>query len=250
MRVKWPLVGRAAEIHTIAAAVTAPGLSGIVVSGAAGVGKSRLVREALKGANPRWIVGTAAARELPLGAFAAWAGDPDGDRLQLVRGVIQAVTSTPTGAPALLGVDDAHLLDDLSAFVLHQVVQRGAARVVLTVREGDPIPETWGILYASGRGLRLHREPAPQVGTLDRTLIVGMVARALIAPRLGTQMRYLEGLIRGQNEARLYIDNSRAGAAEPERYMLRRGYLEAADIADAAGAPALAEQYRQKAAER
>lgn len=198
MRVKWPLVGRAAEIHTIAAAVTAPGLSGIVVSGAAGVGKSRLVREALKGANPRWIVGTAAARELPLGAFAAWAGDPDGDRLQLVRGVIQAVTSTPTGAPALLGVDDAHLLDDLSAFVLHQVVQRGAARVVLTVREGDPIPESVREIWKD------HPFDRLDVGPLRQQDSTELLAAALDAPVDADAAHRLWQLTRGNA---LYVRN-------------------------------------------
>lgn len=135
-------MGRAAEVHTLRSAVSAPGLSGIVVSGVAGIGKSRVVREALAGANPHWIVGTTAARGLPLGAFAAWADHLDGDRLQLVRGVIDAITATPTGGPAFLVVDDAQLLDDLSAFVLHQIVQRRAARVVLTVRDGDPVPDS------------------------------------------------------------------------------------------------------------
>ncbi|MGW0162513.1 AAA family ATPase [Mycobacterium sp. NPDC003323] len=142
MRLRWPLVGRAAEIPRIRNAVTAPDLRGAVVSGPAGIGKSRAVREALHGGRPHWVVGTTAARQLPLGAFAAWASDPDGDRLQLVRGVIDAVTATPTGAPALIVVDDAHLLDDLSAFVLHQIAQRGSGRVVLTVRDGEPVPDS------------------------------------------------------------------------------------------------------------
>ncbi len=156
-------MGRAAEVHTLRAAVSAPGLSGIVVSGVAGIGKSRVVREALSGANPHWIVGTTAARGLPLGAFAAWADHLDGDRLQLVRGVIDAITATPTGGPAFLVVDDAHLLDDLSAFVLHQVVQRHAARVVLTVRDGDPVPgsvrEIWKDHTFDRLDLRPLREP-------------------------------------------------------------------------------------------
>lgn len=198
MRVNWPLVGRAAEIHTIRASVTAPELSGIVVSGAAGVGKSRLVREALKGANPRWIVGTTAARGLPLGAFAAWAGDPDGDRLQLVRGVIEAVTSTPTGHPALLGIDDAQLLDDLSAFVLHQVVQRRAARVVLTVREGDPIPDSVREIWKDHQFQRL------QVGPLRQQDSAELLGAALDGPVDSDAAHRLWQLTRGNA---LYLRN-------------------------------------------
>ena len=45
---RWPLVGRSSELELIARARSA-GASGIMVIGAAGVGKSRLAREALRG---------------------------------------------------------------------------------------------------------------------------------------------------------------------------------------------------------
>ncbi|MBX9982431.1 MAG: AAA family ATPase, partial [Mycobacterium gordonae] len=77
MRLSWPLVGRSEEMRTIKAALTTSGVSGVVVSGAAGVGKSRIVREALSAASSgqrecRWAVGASAARAVPLGAFTAW----------------------------------------------------------------------------------------------------------------------------------------------------------------------------------
>src|SRR4051812_49596698 len=132
-------------MRTIVAAISDPGLAGILVSGPAGVGKSRIVREGLssvasQGFEPRWAVGTMSARKLPLGAFAPWAGSSSSDRLQLVRGVIDSVTSAPPGTAVVLGVDDVHLLDELSTFVLHQIVQRQAAKIVLTVREGERVP--------------------------------------------------------------------------------------------------------------
>ncbi|MBV9334673.1 MAG: ATP-binding protein, partial [Solirubrobacterales bacterium] len=43
---QWPLVGRAGELELIARA-RSEGASGVVLVGAAGVGKSRLAREAL-----------------------------------------------------------------------------------------------------------------------------------------------------------------------------------------------------------
>ena len=53
------------------------------------------------------------------------------------------------GAEVIVGVDDVHLLDDLSTFVVHQIVQRSAAKVILTVRDGAPIPaavqEIWKV---------------------------------------------------------------------------------------------------------
>lgn len=136
----WPLTGRSAEIRAVRAGVSARDTAGVVVCGPAGVGKSRLVRDALQGSEYRWIVGTTSARDIPLGAFTAWTRSADDDRLRLVHSVIEAVTAAPPGRPVIVAVDDAHLLDDLSVFVLHQIVQWRAAKVVLTVRDGSDGP--------------------------------------------------------------------------------------------------------------
>ena len=144
MRLTWPLIGRSQEMQVIGAAMSDPDCSGIVICGAAGVGKSRIAREALsalasKGCEIRWTVGTSSARDLPLAAFSSWAPSAAADSLQLVRGVMDSLTSASPGTPVVVGVDDAHLLDDLSTFVLVQIIERRAAKVVLTLREGEPI---------------------------------------------------------------------------------------------------------------
>ena len=145
VRMSWPLTGRSEELRHINGALSDSDRSGILIAGAAGVGKSRIAREALAasastGCETRWAVGTSSAGTLPLGAFTAWVRSGVTDTLQLVRGVIEALTSAQGGTPVVVGVDDAHLLDDLSIFVLHQIVQRRAAKVLLTVRDGEPIP--------------------------------------------------------------------------------------------------------------
>src|ERR1700736_1699375 len=116
VRLAWPLVGRWEELRLIEAAIKHGNSSGVVIRGAAGVGKSRVAREALnlaasKGFETRWAVGTASAHALPLGAFAAWAGSAIGDQLRVVRDVIEAVTSSPKGAAVVLAVDNVPLLD-------------------------------------------------------------------------------------------------------------------------------------------
>jgi DNA-binding CsgD family transcriptional regulator len=164
VRLSWPLVGRSEEMRTIEAAVVASGVSGVVIRGAAGVGKSRIAREALSaavshGCAGRWVVGTSAARAIPLGAFTAWAQPGVTDTHQLLGGVMESLTAAPSGTPVVLGVDDAHLLDDLSIFVLHQILQRGAAKVVLTVRDGDPIDTAVQEIWAVGEFDRLDLQP-------------------------------------------------------------------------------------------
>jgi DNA-binding CsgD family transcriptional regulator len=151
-------------MRTIEAAIMASDVSGIVIRGAAGVGKSRIAREALsaavsQGCEGRWVAGTSAARAIPLGAFTAWAQPGVTDTLQLLRGVMESLTAAPSGATVVLAVDDVHLLDDLSIFVLHQIVQRGAAKVVLTVRDGEPMPASVQEIWMVGQFDRLELLP-------------------------------------------------------------------------------------------
>lgn len=159
----WPLTGRAEELRTIAVALSGRDSSGIVVRGTAGVGKTRLAREALtqaasRGCAIRWAVATSSARALPLGAFGSWASAST-DKLQLVRDMIESLTSAPRGTRVVLGVDDVHLLDDLSALVLHQIVQRRAAKLVLTVRDSEVVPVAVQEVWASGEFERLDLQP-------------------------------------------------------------------------------------------
>ena len=65
----------------------------------------------------------------------------EGNPLQLVAGAIKAITASPDGAPVLVVVDDARLLDNLSALVFHQLVLRRAATVTVTIRTGAPAPD-------------------------------------------------------------------------------------------------------------
>jgi len=151
-------------MRAIGAAISDSDVSGIVVGGAAGVGKSRIAREALaaavsRGCEGRWAVGTSSARTLPLGAFTAWEQSGITDTVQLVRGVIESLTAAPAGTAVVVCVDDVHLLDDLSTFVVQQIVQRGAAKLVLTVRDGEPIPAAVQEIWRGGQFDRLDLQP-------------------------------------------------------------------------------------------
>ncbi len=149
----WPLTGRDDELHSIAAALDGPG--GIVLDGGAGVGKTRLARAALADHTAdrvRWVIATHSARGIPLGAFGSLLGplpESPGSALGCAR-------TTLSSGGTLLAVDDAHLLDDASAALLHQLAIEHAARVVVTVRAGERAPDAVTALWKDGLIPRLE----------------------------------------------------------------------------------------------
>jgi hypothetical protein len=62
----------------------------------------------------------------------------------------------------LVFVDDAHLLDDLSALVLHHLVHSRAAAVIVTIRTGEPAPAAVTALWKDGLLRRYELEPCLQ----------------------------------------------------------------------------------------
>jgi DNA-binding CsgD family transcriptional regulator len=184
MRLTWPLIGRMEEMRAIEAATSASDVAGILVCGPAGAGKSRIAREALsaaasQGCETHWIVGTSSARAIPLGAFTAWAPSGVTDTFQLLRGVIESLTASSATAKVVLGVDDVHLLDDLSTFVVHQIVQQGAAKVILTVRDGAPIPPAVQEVWTAGQFDRLDLQ---QLSLDETTMLLAATLEGSVDP--------------------------------------------------------------------
>ncbi|MGZ5364783.1 MAG: AAA family ATPase, partial [Mycobacterium sp.] len=175
-----PLAGRDGELSTIRRALSGGSKNfGVVIVGAAGVGKTRLAREVLTraenaGERTNWIVGTESARALPLGAFTALISDPIADPMPNVRHVINSFVAQQRQGRILIGVDDAHLLDGLSAHVVHQLAHSRGARLVVTLRAGTKPPDAITALWKDGLLTRLDLEPL----TVEAT-------RAMIETALG-----------------------------------------------------------------
>jgi len=97
----WPLVGRDQELRFVVAALRSQtSRGGVVLAGAAGVGKTRLAREALQRAAPqgteiRWAYGTASARSTPLGAFEGLLGDLGNDPNQIISHAVETLAQCP-----------------------------------------------------------------------------------------------------------------------------------------------------------
>lgn len=195
--VEWPLTGRTEEMRVVADALGGGAhCAGVVIVGRAGVGKTRLSREAVAAtAGPGWCVlpvtATATARAIPLGAFAQWMGHSGGQQVNVVVSVIDAMTAAAGDARMLVTVDDAHLLDDVSAFVVHQLVRRGLATVIATARSARPVPEPLSALWKDGLLRRLDLQP------LSRTQCDTLVESALRGPLSDDACQRMFDLTRG-----------------------------------------------------
>ncbi|MGV0852507.1 LuxR C-terminal-related transcriptional regulator [Mycolicibacterium phlei] len=170
MRFTWPLIGRASELRAIAATISDPGTAGVVVRGAAGVGKSRLVAEALQSmasarCRVRRVAATSATRGVPLGALSSLVEPAGQNAVSLVRQALAALAA-PAGT-VVVGVDDAHLLDDLSTFVLSQAVDRRIAKVLLTVRDDESIPAAVQEIWRNFEFRRLDLAPLSAAETAE-----------------------------------------------------------------------------------
>jgi DNA-binding CsgD family transcriptional regulator len=142
-------VGRREELAFIGDAFGERGSRGVILAGAAGVGKSRLAAESLalvasNGFTTSWAIGSRAAATIPFGALAHLL--PEDIPLSPDRGnVLRAAADAMIGMHNerfVLGVDDAHLLDEQSIALLQHLVLTDRTFLLLTVRTGEPVPDT------------------------------------------------------------------------------------------------------------
>lgn len=200
MRREWPLVGRTEEIGRLDRSLVQEH-RGIVLAGAAGVGKTRLATEVLErcrkaGLATARVSATRAGASIPLGAFAPLLptsrspqqGAVD-DAAHLLHMCAASLAQRAAGRPLVLLVDDAHLLDDMSATLVHQVSDTGVATVIVTVRIGEHAPDPVVALWKDGLVERIElnglgRGPVTEVltaalgGPIDDATLDELMARS------------------------------------------------------------------------
>ncbi|MEV6289515.1 LuxR C-terminal-related transcriptional regulator [Streptomyces sp. NPDC051896] len=150
LELPWPFTGRDEELELVRTS-SAAGRHGIVVTGPAGQGKTRLITEAVRGTEHTLVTGTPEAQDLPFAAFAHLLPEP----VSLHRAV------RILSGVRLLVVDDAHLLDEASAALVHQLAVHGRTRLVVAAVDGVPAPGAVSRLWTGELLPRLPLEPLP-----------------------------------------------------------------------------------------
>jgi hypothetical protein len=133
-------------------AVDSLGRTGVALVGNEGVGKTTLATmavEQLGCGEPLWVVGTFAQSAVPFGAFGPLLDVQDaGKPAALIRSAADSVLAQADSRPII--VDNARLLDPLSASLVYHLAQEPASPLIVTVRSVLRIPQVVSALWNDG----------------------------------------------------------------------------------------------------
>lgn len=182
----WPIVARDDERRQALTALADDAqFRGVALVGESGVGKSTLARwlaETLEsdGATVRYVLGTQTGSTVPLGAFyrSVTVQAPQEPAAMLAA----AQRTLEQEANLVVVVDDAQLLDPLSATLVHQLAASGCARLIVTIRSGEPVPDAITALLKERLLLSLHIEAftPQQTEQLARAVLGDVVDTGLV----------------------------------------------------------------------
>ncbi|NEA68790.1 LuxR family transcriptional regulator [Streptomyces sp. SID12488] len=187
LELPWLFTGRDDELELIRRSLASE-RHGVVVTGPAGRGKTRLVTEAVRGADCAKVIGTPETRGIPFAAFAHLLPE----QVSLHRAV-----QLLSGVRTLL-VDDAHLLDDSSAALVHQLAVHGRTRLLVVATDGAPAPDAVSRLWTGEVLPRLALEPLPREETAQ---LVAAGAGGPVEPLTARRLHHLS-----QGDLRLLRD--------------------------------------------
>ena len=150
----------ASTVAQVTAALQSAQVSGAVLTGPAGVGKTALANAAaeLSTARCHTVTGTAPERAVPFGAFRGLIGFAEiGRPAEVLRAARAALTRQP--GELLLIVDDAQHLDSLSATLVYQLALSGSARLIVTVDPAAPLLHVVTALWSDNLLTRIDVKP-------------------------------------------------------------------------------------------
>jgi DNA-binding CsgD family transcriptional regulator/tetratricopeptide (TPR) repeat protein len=193
----WPFVGRTSQLARVRRIRSGPGgRAGVVLVGPAGSGLTRLARTVLdaaaaEGWTARWVMATRSASEIPLGALAQLlvTADPVAGP-QLLPQVAAHLVEGAGGRNLIVGVNDAHLLDTVSASVLHHLAVTRSAFLVLTARTDVSVPDP---VFALWKENLLERVDVHEFDEDETAELLGRVVEAQVDRATVHQLHTLTG---------------------------------------------------------
>jgi DNA-binding NarL/FixJ family response regulator/tetratricopeptide (TPR) repeat protein len=220
-RTRWPLVARREELDLFAEILDDQACRGLLVSGPAGVGKTRFADEcATVAVGSGFAIGTATATRssatIPLGALihllpAEAATDPV-DPVRRFAGAAAAFRERAGERRFVLVVDDLHHLDATSVTLIGQLMEADVVFLVATVRTGAPIADVVSGLWRSGRMVRIDLIDLSRdaTDTLLHLALAGPVESGTIAAlwaASGGNVMFLRELVLGARAAGTLADD-------------------------------------------
>jgi DNA-binding NarL/FixJ family response regulator len=184
----------------------------VVLIADAGVGKSRLAREAQyaaerDGAFVDWVQATRSAAAVPLGAVADLVPEEvrSDDIVTVLRRCGEELRARAGSREVVIGVDDAQLLDPVSAALVLHLATSGSAFVLVTVRAGEPCPDAIVSLWKDDTARRM------EVAYLSDEAVRSLVEAALGDPVEEAALDWVAEISRGNV---LYVRELVRGAVE------------------------------------
>jgi DNA-binding CsgD family transcriptional regulator len=132
------------------------------------------------GLDARFVLGTETGQAVPLGAFQRAVAIEAAHEPAVMLGA--AYRALAADDRLVLVVDDAHLLDPLSALLVQQLAVNGSPRFIVTIRSGEQVPDAVTALWKERMLLRLDIQPftRPQAGQLIGSVLDGDVDDGVI----------------------------------------------------------------------
>jgi DNA-binding winged helix-turn-helix (wHTH) protein/tetratricopeptide (TPR) repeat protein len=225
----WPLLGRGKELAAVARRVRDQECGGILLTGAAGVGKTRLADECAQLASQSGLTiaraaGHPEARSLPLAALAhvlppevTGAAGPELDLASLFHRARASLAGRGGGQRLLLIIDDVDWLDDLSLALVASLVSARAAFAICTERVCAEPVSAIEHLVKDGHLTRVELSPLPT------PILETILYRVLGAPVAGPTLDQLAGASLGNpGVLRQLVESSLEAGALQEQHGLWR----------------------------